>query len=196
MDQIAEEIIQDIRSRKEESKKTREKNNLLALMQAGLGMAASKNIHPLGAIGEGGMQGLGALAQYRKQEGEETKDIGAQQLGLYRFGAAAEQNKIFNEIKNAQNAVKGEQFLTKEQDRQIQLANTFHESAIKNLDAKYNKNPLFIAGDPKLKAQYEQEKAAIDRDPRFVIPMKKVYGDYFMAPAAVQSDGWSIKPKG
>jgi hypothetical protein len=113
MDQIAEEIMQDVRSGKEESKKTREQNNLLALMQAGLGMAASKNISPLGAIGEGGMQGLGALAQYRKQEGEETKDIGAQQLGAYRFGveaekykAAQDQNKVLNQIKEAQLGLK------------------------------------------------------------------------------------------
>jgi hypothetical protein len=102
MDQVAAEIYQDIKSRKEDSKKTREQNNLLALMQAGFGMAASKNINPLGAVGEGGMQGIGALAQSRKQEAEETKDISAQQYGLYKVAGAAEQNKVLTEIKNAQ----------------------------------------------------------------------------------------------
>ena len=87
---IYEELMADIKSRKEESKKNRETNNLLALMQAGLGVAASKNISPLGAIGEGGMQGMGALAQYRKQESDEAKDIGSQQLGLYKYKSAQE----------------------------------------------------------------------------------------------------------
>jgi soluble lytic murein transglycosylase-like protein len=87
---LIDEILSDIKSRKEESKKTRETNNLLALMQAGFGMAASKNINPLGAVGEGGAQGVGALAQYRKQEAEESKDIAAQQLGLYKYKTASE----------------------------------------------------------------------------------------------------------
>jgi hypothetical protein len=87
---IYSELMADIKSRREESKKNHETNNLLALMQAGLGVAASKNIHPLGAIGEGGMQGLGALAQSRKEEAAEAKDIAAQQLGLYKYQTAAE----------------------------------------------------------------------------------------------------------
>jgi hypothetical protein len=90
LDEFQKELLNDIRSRKEESKKNRETNNLLALMQAGLGMAASKNISPLGAIGEGGTQGLTALAQYRKEEGQEARDIAAQQLGLYKYNAAKE----------------------------------------------------------------------------------------------------------
>jgi hypothetical protein len=161
MDQIAEEMMQDIRSRKEESKKTREQNNLLALMQAGLGVAASKNIHPLGAIGEGGMQGLGALAQYRKQEGEEAKDIGAQQLGVYRFGAAAEQNKVLNEIKNAQLGLKqsgaGEKSIQAARDDLVQFEKT-RLAALKNrfplgeLDPKYGAALAEIYKDPKYKA--------------------------------------------
>jgi hypothetical protein len=87
---LIDEILSDIKSRKEDSKKNRETNNLLALMQAGFGMAASKNINPLGAIGEGGAQGVGALAQYRKQEAEDAKDIAAQQLGLYKYKTASE----------------------------------------------------------------------------------------------------------
>ena len=103
LDSVRTELLQDIRNRRAESQKTREQNNLLALMQAGFGMAASKNIAPLGAIGEGGMQGIGALAQYRKQEGEESKDIAAQQLGLYKYGTTAENTKVLQEIKSAQN---------------------------------------------------------------------------------------------
>ena len=89
-DRLNDYIMQDIISRKEESKKQREANNLMAIMQAGFGVAASKNIHPLGAIGEGGAQGIGTLAALRKQEAEENKDISAQQLGLYKYKAAQE----------------------------------------------------------------------------------------------------------
>jgi len=161
MDQLAEEMMQDIRSRKEESKKTREQNNLLALAQLGLGMAASKNIHPLGAVAEGGQQALGALAQYRKQEGEEAKDIGAQQLGIYRFGAAAEQNKVLNEIKNAQLGLKqsgaGEKTIQAARDDLNQFEKTRTAALGKRfplgeLDPKYKAALAEIYSDPKYKA--------------------------------------------
>ena len=90
MDQLQEEIWNDLKSRKEESKKQRETNNLLAIMQAGFGVAASKNIHPLGAIAEGGAQGIASAMASRKQEAEDNKDIAAQQLGLYKYKAASE----------------------------------------------------------------------------------------------------------
>jgi hypothetical protein len=103
LEALQAEILQDIRARKEEAKKTRESNNLMALMQAGFATAASKNIHPLGAIAEGGQQGIGTLAALRKQEAEEAKDIGAQQIGLYRFGSTAEQAKALQELRATQN---------------------------------------------------------------------------------------------
>ena len=161
MELLAEETMKDIKSRKEESKKTREQNNLLALMQAGFGMAASKNIAPLGAIGEGGMQGLGALAQYRKQEGEEAKDIGAQQLGLYRFGAAADQNKVLNQIREAQLGLKqsgsGEKTIQAARDDLMQfektrLASLKSRFPMGELDPKYGAALAQIYQDPKYKA--------------------------------------------
>jgi hypothetical protein len=161
MDQLAAEMMQDIRSRKEDSKKTREQNNLLALMQAGLGMAASRNISPLGAIGEGGMQGVGALAQYRKQEGEEAKDIGAQQLGMYRFANTAEQNKVLNEIKNAQLGLKqtgsSEKVIQAARDDLNQFEKTRTAALAKRfpmgeLDPKYKAALAEIYNDPKYKA--------------------------------------------
>jgi hypothetical protein len=90
LEALQEEILQDYRARKAASKDTRETNNLLAIMQAGLGAAASKNIHPLGAIAEGGQQGISTLAALRKQESDEAKDIAATQLGLYKYKSAAE----------------------------------------------------------------------------------------------------------
>ena len=87
---IYQEILGDIKAGREEAKKNRETNNLLALMQAGFGAAASKNINPLGAIAEGGSAGVGALAQFRKQEADEAKDLRSQQLGLYKYKTAQE----------------------------------------------------------------------------------------------------------
>jgi soluble lytic murein transglycosylase-like protein len=90
LEALQEEIVQDYRARKEAAKSTRETNNLLSIMQAGLGTAASKNIHPLGAIAEGGQQGISTLATLRKQEADESKDLAATQLGLYKYKSAAE----------------------------------------------------------------------------------------------------------
>ena len=90
LEALQEEILQDYRTRKAAAKDTRETNNLLAIMNAGLGAAASKNIHPLGAIAEGGQQGIGTLAALRKQEADEAKDLAATQLGLYKYQSAAE----------------------------------------------------------------------------------------------------------
>jgi hypothetical protein len=90
LEALQEEILQDYRTRKAAAKDTRETNNLLALMQAGFTTAASKNINPLGAIGEGGAQGIGTLAALRKQEADESKDLAATQLGLYKYKSAAE----------------------------------------------------------------------------------------------------------
>jgi hypothetical protein len=195
MDQIAEEMIQDIRSRKEESKKTREQNNLLALMQAGLGVAASKNIHPLGAIGEGGMQGLGALAQYRKQESEETKDIGAQQLGLYRFGAAAEQNRVLNEIKNAQLANRQGEF----SEKQIAAAKDDYREYVRDFETKIkNKYPI-VAMTGKETPEYIAEINKFYNSPEIKALRAKAFpaiSSLSQGDTSVQSGGWSIKPKG
>jgi len=90
LEALQEEIVQDYRARKEAAKSTRETNNLLSIMQAGLGTAASKNIHPLGAIAEGGQQGISTLATLRKQEADEARDLAATQLGLYKYKSAAE----------------------------------------------------------------------------------------------------------
>jgi len=90
MAEIQRELLDDIRARRAEAKKTRETNNLLAIMQGGFGAAASKNINPLAAIAEGGSQGVGTLVGLRKQEADEAKDIAAQQLGLYKYKAASE----------------------------------------------------------------------------------------------------------
>ena len=129
LEAIQEEILQDIRARKAAAKEARDTNNMLALMQAGFATAASKNIHPLGAIAEGGQQGIGTLASLRKQEAEEAKDIGAQQLGMYRFGATAEAAKAQREDLNRYREATLGKRLT---DEEVKLGKV--QSAINNDD--------------------------------------------------------------
>jgi len=182
LEALQSEILQDIRSRKEESKKTREQNNMLALMQAGLGVAASKNIHPLGAIGEGGMQGLGALAQYRKHEGEEAKDIGAQQLGIYRFGAVAENAKVLQDIKQAQQDLRktpeerARDEAEKEYSRQVEAINKRQAEHAKQAGGEL---------DPYYQEQYDAQRAAL---------RKQIY-DHFKVPVQTEFKLPPIKPK-
>jgi len=149
LDQIAAEIMGDIRSRKEQAQKTREQNNLLAWMNAGFGMAASKNIHPLGALGEGGQQGISTLMAGRKQESEEAKDIAAQQYGLYKVAGAAEQNKVLNEIKNAQNA-------SKQTAGAVDDYREYMDSFQKRLDAKYPMVKITGKQSPEYIAEYNK----------------------------------------
>ena len=139
-DRLNDYIMQDIISRKEESKKQREANNLMAIMQAGFGVAASKNIHPLGAIGEGGIQGIGTLAALRKQEAEENKDISAQQLGLYKYKAAQE----------AANA-------TREDTKAYRDASLGHRLTPEEI--KLNKVQMAVNNDDQITA-YTKERAA------------------------------------
>ena len=90
IDALQEELIQDIKERREKAKQTSEMNKYLALMDAGFKMASSKALVPLQAIGEGAQQGVGTYAGLLKQENEEAKDISAQRLGLYKYKSAAE----------------------------------------------------------------------------------------------------------
>jgi soluble lytic murein transglycosylase-like protein len=184
MDQIAAEIMGDIKSRKEEAKRTRETNNLLAWMNAGFGMAGSKNIHPLGAIAEGGQQGISTLMAGRKQESEEAKDIAAQQYGLYKVAGAAEQNKVLNEIRNAQLGLKQ----TGAANRSVETArddlNQFEKTRIAALKNRFPLGEM----DPK----YGAELAKIYSDPKYKALERIAYPSLYSTPASGESS--SEKP--
>ena len=182
LEALQAEILQDIRARRDESKKTREQNNLLALMQAGFGAAASKNIAPLGAIGEGGAQGLGALAQYRKQEGDEAKDIAAQQIGLYRFGASAENAKVLQEIKAAQQDLrKGPE------ERARDEAEREYARQVAAIDKRQAEQAKQAGGElePYYQEQYDAQRSAL---------RKQIY-EHFKVPVQTEFKLPPIKPK-
>jgi soluble lytic murein transglycosylase-like protein len=156
LEALQAEILQDIRARREEAKKTRESNNLMALMQAGFATAASKNIHPLGAIAEGGQQGIGTLAALRKQEAEEAKDIGAQQIGLYRFGSTAEQAKALQELRATQNDLrKGPE------ERARDMAAATYDKEVASIDRRQLEYEKQYGLDPAIQEQFDLQRRAL-----------------------------------
>ena len=171
LDAIQAEILQDIKNRKEESKKTREQNNLLALASTGLGMAASKNISPLGAVAEGGQQGIGTLMAGRKQEAEEAKDIAAQQLGAYRFGATAENAKVLQDIKQAQQDLR-----KTPEERARDQAESMYSKEVSAIDKRQAELEKQYGGvlDPELQRQFDAQRAALRKQvyEHFKIPVQ------------------------
>jgi len=170
LEDLQAEILQDIRARREEAKKTREQNNLLALAQAGFATAASKNIHPLGAIGEGGQQGLGTLAALRKQEAEDARDVAAQQIGLYRFGAQAENAKVLQDIKAAQQDLR-----KTPEERARDQAESVYAKEVAAIDRRQAEHAKQMGGelDPYYQEQYDAQRNALRKQiyQQFKVPM-------------------------
>lgn len=76
-------------------------NLAMSVLQAGLGMMASKSPYALGGIGEGGQQGVSTYASLKKQEADQLKDINAMRLGMYKYGAAKEAAQERNRLDQA-----------------------------------------------------------------------------------------------
>jgi hypothetical protein len=89
-DLYAEALEQDIKSQAAKAAKEGNMTLAMSILQAGLGMMASKSPYALGGIGEGGQQGVATFATLKKQEADRAKDLMAARLGLYKYGAASE----------------------------------------------------------------------------------------------------------
>jgi hypothetical protein len=89
-DLYAESLEADIKSQAEKAAKEGDMTLAMSILQAGLGMMASKSPYALGGIGEGGQQGISTFAALKKQEADRAKDLMAARLGLYKYGAASE----------------------------------------------------------------------------------------------------------
>jgi hypothetical protein len=70
-DPYLEKYMSMLQNREAASEKAKDIDTYMALMQAGLGMMASKSPYALGGIGEGGMQGLASYAATQKQRAAE-----------------------------------------------------------------------------------------------------------------------------
>jgi len=89
-DLYAEALEADIKAQAEKAAKEGNMTLAMSILQAGLGMMASKSPYALGGIGEGGQQGVATFAALKKQEADRAKDLMAARQNLYKVGAYAE----------------------------------------------------------------------------------------------------------
>ena len=158
LETLHKRLLEDAMKRREELKQDREMNKYLALMQAGFGMMGSKSIIPLQAIGEGAQQGIGTYAALRKQEGEEAKDIAAQELGAYKYGASAKNAQLLNEIRQAQQDLR-----KTPEERARDEAEREYTRQVAAIDKRQADHAKQFGGelDPYYQEQYDRQRAAL-----------------------------------
>lgn len=93
------EKIKDLAEQRAESKKDREMNKYLALMQAGFGMMGGTSPYAAVNIGQGAEKGIGAYAGLNKQSQDQMHDLAAEELGMYKYGSAAQNAAAERELK-------------------------------------------------------------------------------------------------
>jgi len=100
--QMLAENLKDVAAQRAETKKDKEMNKYLALMQAGFGMMGGTSPYAAVNIGQGAEKGIGAYASLNQASGKEANDLLAQQTALYKYGSAAEsaaeRNRIYGEM--------------------------------------------------------------------------------------------------
>ena len=163
-DLYAEALEKDIAVQANKAKEAGDMNLYLALMQAGLGMMASKSPYALSGIGEGGQAGISTYAALQKQQADREKDIMGTRLGLYKYGASAEaaaaNRALEREYKDLALAQRGD--ISKAEldvrrseaaQRQITQAQTelrrFEDQQMENLKARF---PVPLPKDPAYQA--------------------------------------------
>jgi hypothetical protein len=99
LNQYLKQKLKDLASEKAESKKDREMNKYLALMQAGFGMMGGTSPYAAVNIGQGAEKGIGAYAGLNKQSQDQAHDLAAEELGLYKYGSAAQNAALERELK-------------------------------------------------------------------------------------------------
>lgn len=165
---LMEQALADINARAEKAKESGDMNAYLALMQAGLGMMASKSPYALGGIGEGGQQGVSTYAALRKQQADEEKDIMGARLGLTKYGLAAE---------NAQKELELKQKIYGTKEGQVD------EAALER-KREFNQKQVFLA-----QAEYRKYEDQLKENfqKQYPIPMPKDPG-YQAALREMQND--------
>ena len=159
-DLYAEALEKDIEAQAAKAAKAGDMNLALAIMQTGLGMLGSKSPYFLQGIGEGGQQGVSTFAALKKQEADQAKDLMAARLGLYKYGAAAEQSAADIALKNKILERKDEQYeesiglkRTEAEQRKIALARDdlrqYEQMRLKALESRF---PVPMPKDPNYQA--------------------------------------------
>jgi hypothetical protein len=144
-------------------------------------------------IGQGGMQGVAAYAAAKKQRAAERTALGKEELSVRRLEQLEESEKSARDLTAEYKKAGFSQQEANAAERRIQAARDdarMHEAMYaKNLDTKY-KNKDF---DPKEKAAYNAEMAALYQDPKY-ISLVKIGFPNIEIPKLTTND-WSIKAK-
>jgi len=167
-DLLEEEMAASLEKQVAELAKQGKVNLAMSVLQAGLGMMASKSPYALGGIGEGGQQGVNTFATLKKQEADQLKDINAMRLGMYKYGAAREGAAADTALK--------EKIYGSRQDQadaaftQRQLESTQRQSALARDDFRQYEQM-------KLKALQDKYPVPMPKDPGYQAAMQAIYND-------------------
>jgi hypothetical protein len=155
----ADLLMEGIRSRREEMKAAREEAKGLALIQAGLAMAAGRSSNALSNIAAGGMSGIQALREsqrdIRKEERELMSDEMKIALAREELGARAAERKESREARASESA----RALSRENAGMLRLQ-------VSNIDTRLNAlgRERSAALDPNEKARIDTEIAMLNRE--------------------------------
>lgn len=162
-DLYAEALEKDIEAQAAKAAKSGDMNLALSIMQAGLGMLASKSPYGLTGIGEGAQQGVSTFAALKKQESDQAKDLMAARLGLYKYGAAAEgaaetreQNKILRQAALGQKESEAED---RASDRAFLRYGTRVKQIEDSIKKDYLSNPMYGLNPEKFAAEIQAKIA-------------------------------------
>lgn len=145
----------------EQNKKMQLGLSLLGAAGSGLKSGSRYLGQGLGDTLTGGVSTYGAL---KKQEQDQAKDIMAAQLGLYKYGSAAEstaelreQNKIIREAQLAQNKKNAE---TQDYNTKLSRVQAIDKAITDQVMAPYKNNELYKLNPEKFEAKIQADLAA------------------------------------
>jgi hypothetical protein len=167
-DLLEEEMAASLEKQVAELAKQGKVNLAMSVLQAGLGMMASKSPYALGGIGEGGQQGVNTFATLKKQEADQLKDINAMRLGMYKYGAAREGAAADNALR--EKIYGGKQEQADAAFTQRQLESTQRQSALARDDFRQYEQM-------KLKALQDKYPVPMPKDPGYQAAMQAIYND-------------------
>lgn len=167
-DLLEEQMAASLEKQVTELAKQGKVNLAMSVLQAGLGMMASKSPYALGGIGEGGQQGVNTFATLKKQEADQLKDINAMRLGMYKYGAAREGTAADNALR--EKIYGGKQEQADAAFTQRQLESTQRQAALARDDFRQYEQM-------KLKALQDKYPVPMPKDPGYQAAMQSIYND-------------------
>jgi hypothetical protein len=169
-DLYAEALEADIKAQAERAAKEGNMTLAMSILQAGLGMMASKSPYALGGIGEGGQQGVATFAALKKQEADRAKDLMAARLGLYKYGAASESAAATRALdKEYKDLTLAQREKIAELDRNVKV----DDIATRKIQAA--RDDLRQFEQMKLKALQDRFPIPMPKDPNYQAALQAIY---------------------